>query len=666
LAHTKVICLPILCCLKLCILMFFSWVFVMATGNDLNGLTVVDSAATSASGSLGVPSALLAGQTYYGQSSDDVVRLGNGDNRVFAGEGFNAVFTGRGNDIIYAGAGRDIIEAGAGHNTVFAGEGINLITSGKGDDLIYGGASADFINAGDGENKIYAGEGNNVILCGGGNDLVYAGVGNDRILTGAGNDTIYAGGGNNVINAGTGNDKVFVGSGMDKVILESGSGSVTIIGFDSNSDKLRLGDSLNGKVLTFTRRGNDTLVKSGSDLLATLKDVSNGSAALIDVSSLYRYSVTDLGSLSTNPNGSINASSINDFGQVVGRYDTGATFTNRNATTGIVNDNNLVRQGFIWENDQQVGLTSTGTKIGQSELGASDGAVVTMLTPNVNTITNLGVILGTGDEVRQPTPKATDRALLWKKDGAVYELSINDFGAVESYFFDGNNRNQISGRNIDADGVDTPLFWENRQVSRLATLGGDGGTARGINSKGTVVGYLDKDGLANNTSVNTAAIWKKGNDGSFELTNLGTFGFDQATLRDLNDAGTIIGVGTNSIASATTSSPFMVRSGQLVNLGSLGGRTGSTNGINELGQVVGASQIASGMNHAYIYEGSGAITDLNSLISTPITYNGAVVTLTNAASINNFGDIVAIGTYSYKNAAGTNLTGTRSYVLKAI
>jgi hypothetical protein len=53
------------------------------------------------------------------------------------------------------------------------------------------------------------------------------------------------------------------------------------------------------------------------------------------------------------------------------------------------------------------------------------------------------------------------------------------------------------------------------------------------------------------------------------------------------------------------------------------------------------------------------------LVSTPLTYNGAVVTLTNAASVNNFGQIVATGSYTYKDAAGKDATGTRSYVLNA-
>jgi probable HAF family extracellular repeat protein len=567
---------------------------------------------------------------------------------------------------MYYGAGNDIITLGDQKNIVYAGEGINLVTTGLGADLIYTGAGNDLISAGDGRNTIFAGEGNNRILTGKGKDLIYAGGGDDAIYSGAGDDVIFAGGGNNVINAGTGDDTVFVGSGTDKLILEGGKGAVTVVGFDLKVDKLRLGESLVGKALSFSTKGNDTLVMSGKDLLATLKDAKGGSQAIVDRGPLYRYTATDLGSLSSNVNGNVNAASINDFGQIAGRFDTGAVFTNTNATTGVVNAANLVRSAFIWENGKQTALTSTGIKTGQGDFGAANGATVTMLTPNVNTITNSGIILGTGDEVRQPNPLATDRGLRWTKDGATYKLSINDFGQQESYFLDANGTDQIAGRNIDKAGFETPLaIAANGTITRLETLGGDGGTTRGINGNGVIVGAIDMDGLVNDTYKNTAAVWEKGSDGSFKLSNLGTFGFDQASLRDLNNAGTIIGQATNGTGTTATSSPFLLRDGEFINLGSLGGKTGATNGINEFGQVVGASQIASGTNRAYVYEGGGMIADLNSLVSTPLTYNGAAVTLTNAASVNNFGQIVATGTYTYKDAAGKDATGTRSYVLNA-
>jgi probable HAF family extracellular repeat protein len=570
---------------------------------------------------------------------------------------------------IYGTQGDDVITAnGSGRSTVFAGEGVNLITTGLGNDVIYSGSSSDFIDAGDGKNTIFAGEGNNRIVSRDGNDVIYAGAGNDTIYSSKGNDTIYAGAGNNVINAGTGRDSLYLGStGNDKLILEGGAGSVTVTGFNITSDKMRLGESLLGKSLRFASENGDTLVFAGRDLLATLKDVAAGSQTLVDNGPLYRYQATDLGSLSTNPNGAVNAASINDFGQIAGRFDTGATFTNTNATTGVVQPNNLVRQGFIWENGTLTALTSTGVKNGESDFGAADGTTLTLLTPNVNTISDRGIILGTGDEVRQPIPKATDRALLWEKDNnGTYSLTINDFGKVESYFLDTNESNLIVGRNIDAEEFEKPLYWENGMVTGLAELGGDGGTARGVNENGQIVGYVDSDGILDGTANNTAILWEKDANGVYQLTNLGTFGAEQATLRDINNGGQIIGSTSNGTGATATSTPFLLQAdGTFTAIGSLGGNTGSVNGINEFGQVVGASQIAAGTNHAYVWS-NGVLTDLNNLLTTPLTYNGSVVTLTSATSINEFGQIVATGTYTYQNTSTptpTTSTGTRSYVL---
>jgi probable HAF family extracellular repeat protein len=602
----------------------------------------------------------------YGTAGDDLIEVSLGNNTILAGDGRNVVLTGNGNDLIYTGLGNDIIEGGDGRNTLFAGDGTNLITVGKGNDLITTGTGNDFIDAGDGRNTVSAGDGNNRILTGKGSDAITTGIGNDTIYSGAGNDTINAGDGINIINAGIGEDAVILSSGsVNKLILEGGKGAVTVLGFNAATDKLRLGESLQGRSLSFVTQGSDTLVMAGEDLLATLKGVTSGSQALVDSGPLYRYVATDLGSLSTNPNGSVNAASINDFGQIAGRYDTGETFTNINATTGVVNPNNPVRQGFIWDNGVLTPLTSTGVKDGQSDLGAPDGATVTLLTPNVNTIGNRGQILGTADEIRQPNPVPTDRALVWTPNGnGGYDLVINDFGGVESYVFDINNRNQIPGRNIDTPDHETPIYVVNGTVTPLTDLGGGGGTARGINGKGQIVGYVDSDGLVNGVETNTAVIWERDANGVYQLKDLGTFGFQQATLRDINNAGQIIGSTSDGSGSTATSNPFLYQNGEYTAIGSLGGKTGSTNGINEFGEVVGASQIASGTNHGYVYIG-GQLTDLNDLVTTPLTYNGAAVTLTSAVSINNFGEIVATGTYVYQDPiTGLDRTGTRSYRLQ--
>ena len=452
------------------------------------------------------------------------------------------------------GADNDIIDGGDYKTNINGGSGINLIRTGKEDDVIATGDDNDFIDAGDGKNRINAGSGKNRILAGKGNDNIAVGAGDNVVYSGAGNDDITALFGNSIINAGTGNDKISLGGGNNKIVLEGGKGSVTITGFDLTKDKLRLGESLLGKSLTFTTKGSDTLVMDGKTLVATLKGVTGGSAALLDSSPLYSYEATELGSFNTtNPNANVVAAAMNDFGQIAGRYDTAFTFLNENATTSVL-ASNITRQGFVWEKGKLTALTNVGVKKGSSEFGAAKGATVNLLVPVPRNIGNRGLVIGTSDEVRQPIPVPTDRALAWEPNATGgYKLTINDFGGQESYFFDINNSNQLVGRNVLVNGFEKPLFFDNGVVTELANLGGDGGTTQGINNKGQIVGYVDSDGKLDETFTNTAVIWEKDAKGAYKIKNLGTFGAAQATLKDINDAGQIIGAKSNGLTGADAS-----------------------------------------------------------------------------------------------------------------
>ncbi|WP_019501075.1 hypothetical protein [Pseudanabaena sp. PCC 6802] len=598
-----------------------------------------------------------AGSILYYQAGDDVITVDDLSYTIYAGEGNNVVTSSLGNDIIYAGSGRDIINAGDGRNGIDAGAGNNIITSGVGKDLIFAGIGNDVIYAGDGKNTIYAGDGNNRILTGKGNDYVSTGGGNDVIYTGRGNDTIAAGNGNNIISAGNGEDSVTVGSGIDRIILEAGSGSVTVTGFNASSDNLYLGSSLLGRSLAFTTQNGNTLVKAGNDLLAKLKGVSVGSEVLVTGTLPYRYEAIDLGALNTNAK-NVRANTINDLGQISGRSETGQTQTVGTRTFNL-------SQGFIWQNGAIAPLPSTGLKVG----GSNDGQTITLPGAGgfVNGINDRSVLVGAADEI---LGQSTDRATRWEPESGGYSLEITDFGGVESYFFDINNQNRIAGRHIYGPGStptasnrSSPIYWEDGEIVNLEDLDGDTGTARGINSKGQIVGQIDRDGI-NDLTINTAALWQEVG-GEYNLTDLGTFGAEQSVARDINDVGQIIGWTSNGTGSLATSSPFLWQNGIKIDLGSFGGSRGETSGINQFGQVVGFSQNASGQDAAFIWQ-NGIMFDLNNLVTARPTFNSGNVTLIRANAINNFGDVAAYGTFTYQDATGTTQTGTRSYLLRTV
>ncbi|NJS12818.1 MAG: DUF3466 family protein [Microcoleus sp. CSU_2_2] len=591
--------------------------------------------------SIGSPSSLNAER-----SASQTINVQNDDSLI----------TGDGSGTLFAGEGKDIINVGEAATTIFAGEGHKIITGSPGDDTIYAEAGNDIINASEGNNRVFAGKGNNRVVTGSGNDFVTAGGGDDQIYTGAGDDNINAGDGNNFIKPGTGNDAVSVGNGNDQIILEAGEGSVTVFGFNAIADKLRLGGSLVGKSISLVTELGNTLVKAGDDLLATIKDVATGvQKALISADiPLYRYQAIDLGAIAPTGNAT-QANAINDQGQIVGRSQTTEV-----SGTGFRN------QGFIWENGVFKPLTSTGVKNGG---GLLTGESVTQRGGGGFTaaINDLGSIAGTSDEI---AGRATDRGLLWQKgaDGE-YELQITDLPGVETYFFDINNQNQIAGRHIYQPSSGTtpartrPFSVDQGFINPLPDLGGDTGTANGINNKGVIVGQIDSDGL-NDKTVNTAALWEKGADGKYQLTDLGNFGAEGAIARDINDAGQVIGWTAGGTGATATSSPFLWQDGQKINLGSFGGATGQTAGINQFGQVVGYSQDSVRQDRAFVWN-NGTIKDLNSLVTTNPSFNGSKVTLTRASGINNFGDISAYGTYTYTDAKGATQTGTRAYLLKA-
>lgn len=393
--------------------------------------------------------------------------------------------------------------------------------------------------------------------------------------------------------------------------------------------------------------------------MATIEDVVTGvqKAVLSADIPMYRYQVVDLGAIAPTGNAT-QANAINDKGQIAGRSQTSEV-----SGTGFRN------QGFVWENGVFKPLTSTGIKNGGGE---NTGKEVTQRGGGGFTaaINDLGAIAGTSDEI---AGRATDRGLLWQREaGGDYTLQITDLPGVESYFFDINNQNEIAGRHIYGPGGTstasnrTRAFSVNQGfINPLPDLGGDTATANGINNKGVILGQIDSDGL-NDRTANTAALWEKGADGQYKLTDLGKLGAEQAIARDINDSGQIIGQTTDGTGATATSSPFLLQNnGQKINLGSLGGATGAAAGINQFGQVVGVSQNSSLQNRAFVWN-NGVIKDLNSLTLTSPIFGGSPVTLTSASGINNFGDISATGSYTYRDARGANQTGTRGYLLKAI
>jgi probable HAF family extracellular repeat protein len=275
-------------------------------------------------------------------------------------------------------------------------------------------------------------------------------------------------------------------------------------------------------------------------------------------------------------------------------------------------------------------------------------------------ITNNGLIGGTA-----VLSGATEHAVLFYK-GLKGDLATLGLGGQNSVAFSANERGQAVGQaetaTHDPNGEDFCGFkalglpaagttclgylWQYAVMTPLPTLGGGNGTAMQVNRSGTVAG------LAENTTMDPncpapqklqfkPAIWQDG-----EVQELPTSSGDaEGTAVGINDHGQVVGA-SGSCAGLGAVTGFYLQplhallweTGTVTDLGNLGG-TGQGMGnfahsINNQGQVVGFSDLRGNANfHAFLWASGTGMQDLGTL-------TGDVNSLANA--LNDVGDVVGV------------------------
>lgn len=175
------------------------------------------------------------------------------------------------------------------------------------------------------------------------------------------------------------------------------------------------------------------------------------------------------------------------------------------------------------------------------------------------------------------------------------------------------------------------VLWSGGQRQSLGDLGpsGSGSTAISVNDKGQIAGV--SSGFATNQGVVRAVVWLSGT-----INDLGALGGLHSTANAINAQALVVGwaeVADNSTAA------FQWQNGKMSQLASLpGGVTSVGSGtqataVSDTGVIVGSCLTSTGETHAVIWS-NGRITDLNTLI--PQTG----LTLTRATGINRAGQIV--------------------------
>ena len=156
------------------------------------------------------------GDFIHGDSGDDTLNGGAGDDKIYGVEG---------DDTIDGGAGDDNIRGGDGDDTLYGGAGDDELGAGAGDDILYGGDGDDYLDDSAGNDKLYGGAGDDRLYSWDGNDHLYGGDGDDRLMVlsnNGGNSHLYGGAGDDTLFGGDGNDRLYGNAGDDYLAGRSG------------------------------------------------------------------------------------------------------------------------------------------------------------------------------------------------------------------------------------------------------------------------------------------------------------------------------------------------------------------------------------------------------------------------------------------------------------
>jgi probable HAF family extracellular repeat protein len=316
------------------------------------------------------------------------------------------------------------------------------------------------------------------------------------------------------------------------------------------------------------------------------------------------------------------------------------------------------------------------------DMGTFGGPVSSINLPAwVGTLNNQGVATG-WSSTSTPWSPTSNPLVCGGSDGFVPFIShtfawengeVADLGSLSGPDFCSepfwvNSKNEIVG--ASENGLVDPQFfglnqmhpalWKDGRITDLGTLGGNQGFAFGANNRGQIVGWSttaipDQYCLFNVLQWH-AFLWQHG-----QMQDLGTLGGNcaytspiSAAAQSINDRGQVVGGSTtstipNPLTGVPTMDPFLWEEGKgMTDLGTLGGAYGGAQEINNNGQIVGMSSIASDPGacmsvdpfdpncHTFLWD-RGTLTDL--------TTQTIGASFTFARMISDSGDIVGEGAF---------------------
>lgn len=248
-------------------------------GNDLiNGGAGVDTALFSGQNAVRVDLAVTTAQNT-GLGIDQIaavenVQSGNGADVLRGNSVDNVLTSGNGNDDLFGAGGNDTLNAGAGNDT---------LRGDAGNDALYGGADIDIlvftaataVNVNLGLTRAQdTGYGLDMIV---GIENITSGAGADRLtgngthnmlISNAGNDTLSGGAGGDTLIGGTGNDQLTGGADGDLFVFTTSDGTDVITDFQNGLDLIRTSTPFSA--VTVQDSGADTLLIFGTTRVTLL------------------------------------------------------------------------------------------------------------------------------------------------------------------------------------------------------------------------------------------------------------------------------------------------------------------------------------------------------------------------------------------------------------
>jgi Ca2+-binding RTX toxin-like protein len=207
----------------------------------------------------------------------NLVRGGDGDDRIVGIADADTFQAGAGRDFLRSGDGDDTLDGGVGNDVLEGENGADTLTGGAGRDTLDGGPGTDSISGGDGHDTVtYEERAAPLIVTldgaandgeAGENDVVAGDI--EDVIGGTGDDTITGSPDANEIDGGDGGDVIDGGGGRD--LIDAGSGNDRVTSRDGIQESIDCGE------------GNDLAVTDEFDIAANCETVQASRELMPDV-----------------------------------------------------------------------------------------------------------------------------------------------------------------------------------------------------------------------------------------------------------------------------------------------------------------------------------------------------------------------------------------------